>query len=159
MPKRVTTILSILVFLGSMAGWSGCATIVHVGGGQDVPVTSRPAGADISDGLARGKTPAMVTVRKTGDNEESQLLTHPMSSWVGGNLVLSGRAYNVEPEYGGLTLTQSAKEVTKYAPLTTQREEAGYFTREPQAWPHGQRGKLVTPEQEQRRFSDVLPPR
>jgi hypothetical protein len=65
MTKHFTKLLSVLVFLGSMAGWGGCATIVHLGGSQEVPITSRPSGADILvDGLARGKTPAPVTLAR-----------------------------------------------------------------------------------------------
>ena len=45
MTKSFTESLSILVLLLAMAGWGGCATIVHRGGSQEVPVASRPSTA------------------------------------------------------------------------------------------------------------------
>lgn len=125
---RVLTIRALLttflLALGSIV--SGCATIVHLGGNEELNVSSEPAGAKVViDGTERGVTPlatkverkkdhAVVLTKEGFEENQSRVESH-LSWWVAGNVilgglvgilvdVLSGGGYTIEPDAVAVTL-------------------------------------------------------
>ena len=105
---------------------SGCATIVHLGGNEELNVSSEPAGAKVViDGTERGVTPlatkverkkdhAVVLTKEGFEENQSRVESH-LSWWVAGNVilgglvgilvdVLSGGGYTIEPDAVAVTL-------------------------------------------------------
>ena len=105
---------------------SGCATIVHLGGNEELNVSSEPAGAKVViDGTERGITPlatkverkkdhAVVLTKEGFEENQSRVESH-ISWWVAGNVilgglvgilvdVLSGGGYTIEPDAAAVTL-------------------------------------------------------
>ena len=105
---------------------SGCATIVHLGGNEELNVSSEPAGAKVViDGTERGLTPlatkverkkdhAVVLTKEGFEENQSRVESH-LSWWVAGNVilgglvgilvdVLSGGGYTIEPDAVAVTL-------------------------------------------------------
>lgn len=105
---------------------SGCATIVHLGGNEELSVSSEPAGAKVViDGTERGVTPlatkverkkdhAVVLTKEGFEENQSRVESH-LSWWVAGNVilgglvgilvdVLSGGGYTIEPDAVAVTL-------------------------------------------------------
>ena len=92
-----------VILLGAVLLSGGCASIAH-GRFQQVPVTSSPAGADVTADCGRGakeagQTPVVVkvsrkadrciiTVQKDGYSEESVVLKRHVSGWVWGNIFM-----------------------------------------------------------------------
>lgn len=105
---------------------SGCATIVHLGGNEELNVSSEPAGAKVViDGTERGVTPLatkverkkdhVVVLTKEGFEENQSRVESHLSWWVAGNVilgglvgilvdVLSGGGYTIEPDAVAVTL-------------------------------------------------------
>ena len=125
---RVMTIRAILTtFLLALSSVvSGCATIVHLGGNEELNVSSEPAGAKVViDGTERGVTPlatkverkkdhAVVLTKEGFEENQSRVESH-LSWWVAGNVilggligilvdVLSGGGYTIEPDAVAVTL-------------------------------------------------------
>ena len=87
--------------LASAVFSSGCATIVHGGGGQDVSFTSSPPGAAVTvadrvigmtptSTKLRRKTNHYVTLDMPGYAPQSTTLDSGLSGWVFGNILLGG---------------------------------------------------------------------
>ena len=108
---------------------SGCATIVHLGGSEELTVNSEPSGATVEvDGAERGVTPMSVkverkqphkvTVKKEGYEDSQTSVDSKLSLWVAGNIlfggvvgllvdVLSGGGYTLEPSELAVNLQAS----------------------------------------------------
>jgi len=117
---------------------SGCATIVHLGGNEELNVSSEPAGAKVViDGTERGLTPlatkverkkdhAVVLTKEGFEENQSRVESH-LSWWVAGNVilgglvgilvdVLSGGGYTIEPDAVAVTLKPIEGVATSAAP-------------------------------------------
>lgn len=117
---------------------SGCATIVHLGGNEELNVSSEPAGAKVViDGTERGVTPlatkverkkdhAVVLTKEGFEENQSRVESH-LSWWVAGNVilggvvgilvdVLSGGGYTIEPDAVAVTLKPIEGVATSAAP-------------------------------------------
>ena len=117
---------------------SGCATIVHLGGNEELNVSSEPAGANVViDGTERGVTPlatkverkkdhAVVLTKEGFEENQSRVESH-LSWWVAGNVilggvvgilvdVLSGGGYTIEPGAVAVTLKPIEGVATSAAP-------------------------------------------
>lgn len=117
---------------------SGCATIVHLGGNEELNVSSEPAGAKVViDGTERGLTPlatkverkkdhAVVLTKEGFEENQSRVESH-LSWWVAGNVilgglvgilvdVLSGGGYTIEPDAVAVTLKPIEGVTTSAAP-------------------------------------------
>lgn len=114
------------VVAAAMLALTGCATIIHGGGGQDVGFSSSPTGAQVMvDGNAVGKTPVVsrlsrgqnhiVRIELPGYAPYEATLTKQVSGWVWGNIAfggliglavdaISGGLYNLTPEQMQATL-------------------------------------------------------
>ena len=137
---RVMTIRAILTtFLLALSSVvSGCATIVHLGGNEELNVSSEPAGAKVViDGTERGVTPlatkverkkdhAVVLTKEGFEENQSRVESH-LSWWVAGNVilgglvgilvdVLSGGGYTIEPDAVAGTLKPIEGVATSAAP-------------------------------------------
>ena len=137
---RVMTIRAILTtFLLALSSVvSGCATIVHLGGNEELNVSSEPAGAKVViDGTERGLTPlatkverkkdhAVVLTKEGFEENQSRVESH-LSWWVAGNVilgglvgilvdVLSGGGYTIEPDAVAVTLKPIEGVATSAAP-------------------------------------------
>ena len=137
---RVMTIRAILTtFLLALSSVvSGCATIVHLGGNEELNVSSEPAGAKVViDGTERGVTPlatkverkkdhAVVLTKEGFEENQSRVESH-LSWWVAGNVilgglvgilvdVLSGGGYTIEPDAVAVTLKPIEGVATSAAP-------------------------------------------
>ena len=137
---RVMTIRAILTtFLLALSSVvSGCATIVHLGGNEELNVSSEPAGAKVAiDGTERGVTPlatkverkkdhAVVLTKEGFEENQSRVESH-LSWWVAGNVilgglvgilvdVLSGGGYTIEPDAVAVTLKPIEGVATSAAP-------------------------------------------
>lgn len=104
---------------GGLLAISGCATIVHLGGSEDVKVSSEPVGAKvIVDGAERGVTPIevdlerkkthTVVLSKDGYKDSTKQIQSQLSWWLAGNAIfggliglvvdlLSGGGYTLDP--------------------------------------------------------------
>ena len=137
---RVMTIRAILTtFLLALSSVvSGCATIVHLGGNEELNVSSEPAGAKVViDGTERGVTPlatkverkkdhAVVLTKEGFEENQSRVESH-LSWWVAGNVilgglvgilvdVLSGGGYTIDPDAVAVTLKPIEGVATSAAP-------------------------------------------
>lgn len=125
---RIPTIrASLTTFLLALCSVvSGCATIVHLGGNEELNVSSEPAGAKVViDGSEPGVTPLAtkverkkdhsVVLMKEGFEENQSKVESHISWWVAGNIilgglvgilvdVLSGGGYTIEPDAVAVTL-------------------------------------------------------
>ena len=125
---RVMTIRAILTtFLLALSSVvSGCATIVHLGGNEELNVSLEPAGAKVViDGTERGVTPLAtkverkkdhaVVLTKEGFEENQSRVESDLSGWVAGNVMLGGLVgilvdvfggggYTIEPDAVAVTL-------------------------------------------------------
>lgn len=120
MIERHYKLLSAPLLLAAYAMLSGCATIVHLGGSEEINVSSEPAGAKVViDGTQLGVTPLATKVErkkdhaivltKEGFQETQTKVESHLSWWVAGNAlvgglvgilvdVLSGGGYTLEPD-------------------------------------------------------------
>lgn len=105
---------------------SGCATIVHLGGNEELNVSSEPAGAKVViDGSERGVTPLAVKVErkkdhamvlaKEGFQETQTKVESHISNWIADNILCCGLigflvdlvgsgGYTIEPDAVAVTL-------------------------------------------------------
>ncbi|MFO0774344.1 MAG: PEGA domain-containing protein [Nitrospiraceae bacterium] len=108
---------------------SGCATIIHMGGSEDLDIKSNPPGATVVvDGAGRGVTPMTVDVErkkdhtvvltKDGYQEQTVKVDHGVSWWLLGNAVfggiiglvvdlVSGGGYSLDPSDINVSLTST----------------------------------------------------
>jgi hypothetical protein len=106
---------------------TGCGTIVHWGGSQDVGIASNPAGAKvIINETDRGLTPVTVELKRKqthtivlkmdGYEDASATALPELSGWIWGNILIGGLiglaidlgvggGYNVNPDIINITLT------------------------------------------------------
>ncbi len=113
-------LLAAPLLLGAYALLAGCATIVHLGGSEEINVSSEPTGAKVViDGTELGVTPLATKVErkkdhaivltKDGFQETQTKVESHISWWVAGNAlvgglvgilvdVLSGGGYTLEPD-------------------------------------------------------------
>lgn len=138
MHKRTLQTFLAMFILALSSIVSGCATIVHLGGDEELNVSSEPAGAKVViDGTERGVTPLAATVERKKDHavvltkegfeeNQSRVESH-LSWWVAGNVilgglvgilvdVLSGGGYTIEPDAVAVTLKPTQGLVTSEAP-------------------------------------------
>lgn len=131
LPMRFSTAPTIAALLIiTLSGIPGCATIVHLGGSEELNVTSEPSGAKVVvDGMERGITPVAVDVERKKPHkilvskdgyQESQLsVDSSLSWWIAGNIVfgglvgllvdvLSGGGYTIDPDKLAVTLQSSS---------------------------------------------------
>ena len=139
---RVMTIRAILTtFLLALSSVvSGCATIVHLGGNEELNVSSEPAGAKVViDGTERGVTPlatkverkkdhAVVLTKEGFEENQSRVESH-LSWWVAGNVILGGLVGILVDVLSGGGYTKA----TRWPSRLSQSK----------AWPHPQR--LLSP--------------
>ena len=127
-----------MLLLALCSAVSGCATIVHLGGNEELSVSSEPAGAKVViDGTERGVTPlatkverkkdhAVVLTKEGFEENQSRVESH-LSWWVAGNVilggligilvdVLSGGGYTIEPDAVAVTLKPIESVTTSAAP-------------------------------------------
>lgn len=119
-----------LALVGGLMATLGCATIVHLGGSEDVKVTSEPVGAKVVvDGADRGVTPLevglerkkahTVVVSKDGYKESTKQIQSQLSWWLAGNAIfggliglvvdlLSGGGYTLDPAEVHMALESGA---------------------------------------------------
>lgn len=101
MIQRHRMLLSAPLIFAAYTLLSGCATIVHLGGEQELNVTSDPSGAKVViDGTERGVTPLAIKVErkkdhamvfaKEGFQETQTKVESHISNWIAGNLVCCG---------------------------------------------------------------------
>jgi len=126
MSQRHRHLLSAPLLFVAYTLLSGCATIVHLGGTEELNVTSEPSGAKlVVDGAERGVTPMAlkverkqahkILVSKEGYEESQSSTESKLSLWLAGNAifggvvgilvdVLSGGGYTIEPSAVAVTL-------------------------------------------------------
>lgn len=126
MIHRHCHLLTIPLLFAAYTLLSGCATIVHLGGTEELNVTSEPTGAKlVVDGAERGVTPMAlkverkqahkILVTKEGYEESESSTESKLSLWLAGNAifgglvgilvdVLSGGGYTIEPSAVAVTL-------------------------------------------------------
>jgi len=137
MDIHTARVILMILFVGVSGSASGCATIVHLGGSEELNVTSEPPMAKvIVDGAERGVTPIAVKVErkqthkvlvsKEGYEESQTSVESKLSWWMAGNVifggiigflvdVLSGGGYTIDPDKVSVTLNPSST-----APAVTQ---------------------------------------
>ena len=116
-----------LVLLSAFTAMAtGCGTVVHWGGSQDVGIASNPAGAKVViNETDRGLTPVTVELKRKqthtivlkmdGYEDASATAIPELSGWIWGNIVLGGLiglaidlgvggGYNVNPDVINITL-------------------------------------------------------
>ncbi len=123
-------VILMLLFVGVSGLVSGCATIVHLGGTEELNVISEPSGAKVVvDGTERGVTPIAlkverkqahrILVSKEGYEESQTSVDSKLSLWMAGNVlfggiigflvdVLSGGGYTIDPDKVAVTLQASS---------------------------------------------------
>jgi hypothetical protein len=126
MSLRRARIIIVVLITGASGLLSGCGTIVHLGGREDLTIASEPSGAKVVvDGAERGVTPLTVNlerkqphrvlVSKEGYEESQSPVASKLSWWIAGNVVfggiigflvdaLSGGGYTIEPDKLTITL-------------------------------------------------------
>lgn len=101
MIERHHKLLSVPLLLAAYALLSGCATIVHLGGSEEINVSSEPDGAKVViDGTELGVTPLATKVErkkdhalvltKEGFQETQTKVESHLSWWVAGNALVGG---------------------------------------------------------------------
>ncbi len=126
MIERHHKLLSVPLLFAAYALLSGCATIVHLGGSEEINLSSEPAGAKVViDGTELGVTPLAtkverkkdhaIVLNKEGFQETQTRVESHISWWVAGNVILgglvgilvdvmSGGGYTIEPDAVAVTL-------------------------------------------------------
>lgn len=137
------SIKKILLTIGLFPFLASCATLVH-GTRQEIPISTNPSGALVSDGETTTETPAIfnlkrgtdhvLTITKPGYHTENIKLAHVISEVVAGNLIfggligwgidaISGAQWRLEPEVVTVTLRPLGHGEVAEQPLMLKKEE------------------------------------